>query len=113
MARLLERETRASEVPRIPECRRAIMPTLSRNARVVAPYRAIIMDTRWISVASFDDLAEEGTLAVEAAGEEICLYRIGGQVYATHDICTHEEASLASGYIDGDCIECPLHQARF
>jgi nitrite reductase/ring-hydroxylating ferredoxin subunit len=71
------------------------------------------MSSRWIDVASFDDVAEDGTLAVEAAGEEICLYKVGGRIYATHDICTHEEASLASGYVDGDCIECPLHQARF
>jgi len=43
----------------------------------------------------------------------VCLYNLGGRVYATDDICTHEEASLADGYIEGDCIECPLHQARF
>ncbi len=71
------------------------------------------MKSRWIDVASVDDVAEDGTLAVEAAGEEICLYKVGGRIYATHDICTHEEASLASGYVDGECIECPLHQARF
>jgi len=28
-------------------------------------------------------------------------------------MCTHEEASLADGFIEGDCIECPLHQALF
>jgi nitrite reductase/ring-hydroxylating ferredoxin subunit len=71
------------------------------------------MQTRWIKVAEIDDVPEGGTLAVEAAGEPVCLYRLAGRVYATHDVCTHEEASLADGFIEDDCIECPLHQARF
>src|SRR5579875_3196162 len=41
------------------------------------------------------------------------IYRLGGQLYATHNICSHEHALLSDGYIEGDCIECPLHQARF
>jgi nitrite reductase/ring-hydroxylating ferredoxin subunit len=67
----------------------------------------------WIRVAAVSDVPEGGTLAVEAGGELVCLYNLGGRVYATDDICTHEEASLADGFIEGDCIECPLHQARF
>ena len=71
------------------------------------------MEGRWIRVAALDEIPEGGTLPVEADGEAICLYNLGGRVHATHDICTHEEASLADGYVEGDCIECPLHQARF
>jgi nitrite reductase/ring-hydroxylating ferredoxin subunit len=68
---------------------------------------------KWIKVATVSDVPEGGTLAVEADNELVCLYNLGGHIYATDDICTHEEASLADGYIEGDCIECPLHQARF
>ena len=68
---------------------------------------------RWIKVAAVSDVPEGGTLAVEADKELVCLYNLGGRIYATDDICTHEEASLADGFIEGDCIECPLHQARF
>ena len=71
------------------------------------------MDERWFNVASVDDVPEGATLAVEAGGEAICLYNLAGSIYATHDACTYEEASLADGYLEGDCIECPLHQARF
>ena len=71
------------------------------------------MSEQWIKVASVADVPEGETLAVEAQSELVCLYNLGGEIYATDDICTHEEASLASGYIEGDCIECPLHQARF
>jgi len=68
---------------------------------------------RWIKVAAVSDVPEGETLAVEADNELVCLYNLGGRIYATDDICTHEEASLADGFIEGDCIECPLHQARF
>ena len=43
----------------------------------------------------------------------IALYKLGAEFYATDDTCTHEFASLCDGYIEGDTIECPLHQARF
>ena len=67
----------------------------------------------WRKVATLDDLPEGGTLSVDVDGTTICLYNLAGRVYATQDSCTHEEASLAEGFIDGDCIECPLHQAVF
>jgi nitrite reductase/ring-hydroxylating ferredoxin subunit len=71
------------------------------------------MSEEWITVASVADVPEGQMLAVDVAGEAVCLYNLGGTVYATQNVCTHAEASLAEGYIDGDCIECPLHQALF
>ena len=71
------------------------------------------MSERWIRVAAHGDVAEGGTLAVDAAGEPVCLFNLAGRIHATHEYCTHEEASLADGYIEGECIECPLHQAQF
>ena len=67
----------------------------------------------WIPVAAVTEVAEGQALAVVVDGVAVCLYNLGGTVYATQDTCTHEKASLADGYIDGDCIECPLHQALF
>jgi nitrite reductase/ring-hydroxylating ferredoxin subunit len=68
---------------------------------------------RWIPVAGLADVPEGQTLAVDVAGEAVCLYNLKGTLYATQDVCTHEEASLAEGFVEGDCIECPLHQAIF
>lgn len=66
-----------------------------------------------VRVASVTDVPEGGTLLVEVSGEPVCLYKLDGVMYATHDTCTHEEASLADGFVEGECIECPLHQALF
>jgi nitrite reductase/ring-hydroxylating ferredoxin subunit len=52
-------------------------------------------------------------LGVKVKELNVALYRIEDTVYATSDICTHEFALLSEGHLDGDCIECPLHQARF
>jgi nitrite reductase/ring-hydroxylating ferredoxin subunit len=67
----------------------------------------------WTAVAVMRDIEKSGTLQVRVAGEPVCLYRLGNEVYATQDMCTHGVASLADGYVDGDKIECPLHQGLF
>lgn len=64
-------------------------------------------------VAQLDDLKGEEPLVVDINGQSIALYRLNGDVFATDNICTHQYALLSEGYIDGDCIECPLHQACF
>jgi nitrite reductase/ring-hydroxylating ferredoxin subunit len=46
-------------------------------------------------------------------GEEIAVYNVGGEFYATSDTCTHDEASLSDGELFGHVVECPLHGARF
>ncbi len=68
----------------------------------------------WIEIARAADVPEQGTLLANLRGEPVCLYNIGGTIYATHDTCTHGHASLADGFIVEDqLIECPLHQGRF
>jgi nitrite reductase/ring-hydroxylating ferredoxin subunit len=48
-------------------------------------------------------------------GVPVAVYRCRGRLLATHDRCTHAEASLSEGFIDCDegTVECPLHGARF
>jgi naphthalene 1,2-dioxygenase system ferredoxin subunit len=72
------------------------------------------MSEDWTKVATEDEIPEDGTLLVDVGPEPVCLYKIGGKVYATHDTCTHGQASMADGFIvDGTQIECPLHQGTF
>jgi nitrite reductase/ring-hydroxylating ferredoxin subunit len=67
----------------------------------------------WSKVAAADEVPEEGTLLVRCGGEPVCLYNLAGTIYATHDVCTHGQASLADGFVAGEDIECPLHQGLF
>src|ERR1700722_16207037 len=43
----------------------------------------------------------------------IAIYNVAGPFYATDDTCTHGEASLADGFLDGHVIECPFHAGTF
>jgi 3-phenylpropionate/trans-cinnamate dioxygenase ferredoxin subunit len=36
-----------------------------------------------------------------------------GELFAIDDTCTHQDASLADGWLEGDQVECPLHASQF
>lgn len=36
-----------------------------------------------------------------------------GELFALDDTCTHQDASLADGWVDGCEVECPLHASKF
>ncbi len=68
----------------------------------------------WIRVASIAELEEAGGLLGRvAAGVPIALYAAEGEYFATANTCTHGQARLSDGYLDGHIIECPLHQGLF
>ena len=50
---------------------------------------------------------------IEKNGESICVARVGAEVFAISDTCSHSEASLSEGDILGFKIECWLHGAEF
>jgi 3-phenylpropionate/trans-cinnamate dioxygenase ferredoxin subunit len=50
---------------------------------------------------------------IEKNGESICVARVGDQVFAVNDICSHSDASLSEGDITDFKIECWLHGAEF
>ncbi|ALL68476.1 Ferredoxin subunit of nitrite reductase and ring-hydroxylating dioxygenase [Paraburkholderia caribensis MBA4] len=67
----------------------------------------------WQEVAKKSDVEDGEAVQVCVAGEPVAIYNVSGTFYATHDICTHALAHLSEGYIDGDCVECPLHGGVF
>jgi naphthalene 1,2-dioxygenase ferredoxin component len=71
------------------------------------------MTINWIDAAAQDDLPQDDVIAVAAGGREIALYSVNGDVYATDNICTHGQARLCEGFLEGHEIECPLHQGKF
>jgi nitrite reductase/ring-hydroxylating ferredoxin subunit len=57
--------------------------------------------------------AGEG-LGIKIDDIRIGVYRLeDGAIHAIGDICTHEFAILSDGFVEGNLIECPLHQAMF
>ena len=66
-----------------------------------------------MSEVAFDSLIEGKPIAIDHNGVAVCVARIGDEVYAVEDTCTHSEASLSEGEISGTKIECWLHGAEF
>ena len=62
---------------------------------------------------AFDSLIEGKPVAVEVEGVQVCVAKVGDEVFAVADTCTHSEASLSEGEITGSKIECWLHGAEF
>ncbi len=46
-------------------------------------------------------------------GEELAVYNIDGEYYATENFCPHKGAPLSDGTLCGHLIECGLHGWQF
>ena len=62
-----------------------------------------------------EELAPDSAKRVEVSGHEIAVVRIGDDVYAIGDTCSHAEVSLSEGWVEPDecAIECVAHGAMF
>lgn len=68
---------------------------------------------RKVKVAVTSDLEDGQGTTVELEGCVVALFNVGGTFYALDDTCTHVGGPLGEGTLDGECVECPWHGARF
>lgn len=60
------------------------------------------------------DIAPGEALRVDVVNPPIALFHTeDGEVFAIDDTCTHQDASLADGWLEGCEVECPLHASKF
>ena len=66
-------------------------------------------------VATLDEIPDGGMKQVAVKGEPVGLYRVGEEVYAIGDYCTHEQTYLTDGDFEPEDfeVECPLHGSCF
>ena len=62
---------------------------------------------------SFSELEDGKPKKIALGDKDVCVARIGDDVFAVADMCTHSEASLSEGDISNYKIECWLHGAEF
>ena len=70
-------------------------------------------DTERTDAAALDDVPADDVIGMIVAGRDMALYNAGGEIFATDNICTHGQARLCEGFLEGHEIECPLHQGKF
>ena len=66
-----------------------------------------------MTTLNFDSLVEGKPVQVDVEGVKVCVARVGDEVFAISDICSHAEANLSEGEYKGYVIECWLHGAEF
>ena len=59
------------------------------------------------------DLLPGKPVRIDKNGESICVTRVGEEIFAIGDTCSHSDASLAEGDVTDYKIECWLHGAEF
>lgn len=69
--------------------------------------------TTYTKIACLADIPIGQMRRVEYAPEPILLVNVDQHIYALCDTCPHEDASLASGALQGEFVKCPLHGSRF
>ena len=67
----------------------------------------------WETVGVLEEIPDNGVLQSMLGDEEIVLCRVGAEVFALHNWCTHADARLSEGCLAGHELECPLHEGKF
>ena len=59
------------------------------------------------------ELADGAMRRCEVEGRTILVCRVGDEVHAVDDTCTHDDVSLSLGALEGCRLRCPLHGSEF
>ena len=72
------------------------------------------MSKPFVRVAALQQVAPGKMICVDApGGRRLLLANVDGVVHATDEMCTHEDAPLCTGSLQGHFVKCPLHGSRF
>jgi 3-phenylpropionate/trans-cinnamate dioxygenase ferredoxin subunit len=66
-----------------------------------------------LHVAPLKDFPDAGGMRVVVGEHRVAMFRIGDQIYAIGDRCSHAEASLSEGELFDFGVECPRHGSEF
>lgn len=65
-------------------------------------------------VAQLDDFGDSDRLSLVFDDRAVVLFRIGSDLYAVEDVCSHDGQPLTDGPVSAaGGVECPRHGARF
>lgn len=72
------------------------------------------MTSGWVDVCAVDAVDREDVTRFDHATRTFAVFRTrDDRWFATDGECTHGQAHLAEGYVEGTTIECPKHNGRF
>lgn len=67
-----------------------------------------------VKAAFFNEVPEGDLKKVQIGQDAIALYKLGGQIYATSNVCTHEQCYIDENHqMHNDVVECICHGSQF
>lgn len=66
---------------------------------------------KWREVCNVEDFTH--TYKFVHRRKEVALFKLGDEVFATENSCSHEYSELSEGMILGEDVYCPKHGSRF
>lgn len=67
----------------------------------------------FVRVAAITDFNAEGLLTVRVDKEDLVLFKVKDQVFASRDFCPHAGFPLSKGFFKQKYVRCPLHYWEF
>jgi 3-phenylpropionate/trans-cinnamate dioxygenase ferredoxin subunit len=67
----------------------------------------------FVKACALADVPDQGAFAVEIEDTPVAVVRIGEEVFALRDVCSHAEVALTEGEVYDHTIECWLHGSCF
>jgi 3-phenylpropionate/trans-cinnamate dioxygenase ferredoxin component len=67
----------------------------------------------FVKACALSDVPDQGAFAVEIEDTPVAVVRIGEEVFALRDVCSHAEVALTEGEVYDHTIECWLHGSCF
>ena len=64
-------------------------------------------------MAAEADLFEGVGMGVMLSHHDIAIFKVDDGVFAINNECSHGNAKLCDGFVEGNFVECPFHQALF
>lgn len=71
------------------------------------------MMDEFVRVAALAEVPADGMLPVRVDQEDLVLYRVKDQVFASRDFCPHAGYPLSKSHLRGKYVRCSLHSWEF
>ena len=78
-----------------------------------------MIESKDVQVLDLMELCESSQVApgcalkVKKDDLTLAVFNIDDEFYVTNDLCTHGPGSLSEGFIEGDIVECEIHNGAF
>jgi len=72
-----------------------------------------MVESDFIEITQFNEIDAGGKLFIDINGKPIVIFKVGQELFAMDDVCTHDHGPIGEGELNEYQIVCPRHGARF